>query len=139
MDKAKIKEIRQWLIKALHDLESAKVLAFGTKDLGDTAVYHCQQVAEKSLKAYLTLQDQPFQKVHDLTLLLSQCEVTGISFEKLRDACEILTPYATMFRYPGNDLNPDKEDVVEAVQLAELIYEFVLKKMPKEIDVGTVF
>lgn len=62
MDDAKRKETQHWLIKALHDIESAEVLAFSTKSLGDTAVYHCQQTVEKLLKAYLTLHDHPFQK-----------------------------------------------------------------------------
>ena len=67
MDKAKINEIRQWLVKADHDLGSAKRLMTGKDSFLDTAVYHCQQAAEKALKAYLTLKDTPFQKVHDLT------------------------------------------------------------------------
>ncbi len=69
MDEAKVHEIRQWLIKADHDLRSAERLLTGDPPLLDTAVYHCQQVAEKALKAYLTLQDALFQKVHVLSAL----------------------------------------------------------------------
>lgn len=57
MDEAKKKEIRQWMIKAIHDLGSAKRLTSGTKPFLDTAVYHWHQAAEKALKAYLTFQD----------------------------------------------------------------------------------
>ena len=67
MDEAKVHELRQWLIKAGHDLGSAKRLLSGDETFPDTAVYHCQQAAEKALKAYLTLKDTPFQKVHDLS------------------------------------------------------------------------
>jgi len=48
-----------------HDLGSAKRLISGDEPFLDTAVYHCQQAAEKALKAYLTLKDAPFQKIHD--------------------------------------------------------------------------
>ena len=48
---AELVEVRQWLLKARRDLESAKVLF--DRELNDTSVYHCQQAAEKSLKAYL--------------------------------------------------------------------------------------
>jgi HEPN domain-containing protein len=55
-------EIGQWLIKANNDLRSAEQLFKAEPPLLDTAVYHCQQAAEKALKAYLTLQEIPFSK-----------------------------------------------------------------------------
>jgi len=60
---AELIEVRQWLLKARRDLESAKVL-FDRK-LNDTSVYHCQQAAEKSLKAYLAWHKVPLIKIHD--------------------------------------------------------------------------
>ena len=44
-----VRETRAWLAKALDDLESARVLA--NARLEGTALYHCQQAAEKSLKS----------------------------------------------------------------------------------------
>lgn len=52
MDEAKVHEIRQWLIKANHDIGSAQRLLTGDAPFLDTAVYHCQQAAEKTLAAY---------------------------------------------------------------------------------------
>jgi len=40
--------------RSLRDMDSAKALF--DRDLNDTSVYHCQQAAEKSLKAYLVWQ-----------------------------------------------------------------------------------
>ena len=40
-----------WIYKADHDLRSAELLFANA--LNDTAIYHAQQCAEKSLKAYL--------------------------------------------------------------------------------------
>lgn len=136
MDDAKTKEIRQWLIKAEHDLGSARWLLTGDAPFLDTAVYHCQQTAEKALKAYLTLRDTPFQKVHDLTALIEQCEGLDRTFEQIRDACEILTPYATAFRYPGDVLEPDLSDVEEALRLAKIVLDFVHQRMPEKVKRG---
>jgi len=44
----------------------------GEPPLLDTAVYHCQQAAEKSLKAFLALNDVPIQRVHILGMLVEQ-------------------------------------------------------------------
>jgi len=80
MDDPKRAEICQWLVKARHDIESANVLAAHPHLLRDTAVYHCQQAAEKALKGYLTWVDSPFQKIHDLTALLAQCSRHDAAF-----------------------------------------------------------
>jgi len=134
MDKAKEKEIRQWLIKAKHDLGSAKCLIAGEVKFLDTAVYHCQQSAEKSLKAYLTFKDTPFQKIHDLSVLVEQCTELDVAFQKISNVSEILTPYATAFRYPGDVLEPEYSEALEAIHLAENVLVFVMERLPAEIN-----
>lgn len=133
MDKAKLHEIRHWMIKARHDLGSARRLMAGEEPYLDTAVYHCQQAAEKALKAYLTLQDAPFQKVHDLAVLIEQCISIDRDFEQLIGISDTLTPYATAFRYPGDILEPDRADAEEALKLAERVVDFIVKRMPMEV------
>ncbi len=66
--------VRGWLIKAKHDLESAHRLAVGDDPLLDTAIYHCQQAAEKAVKGFLVLHGQPFGKTHDIRILIEQAE-----------------------------------------------------------------
>jgi len=46
------------------------------------------------------------------------------------DMADILTPYATAFRYPGDVLEPELADVLEALQLAQKILEYVEGKIP---------
>ena len=64
MDESKRREIRQWIVKAGRDLRSARRLFSDTPPLLDTAAYHCQQAAEKALKAPLAMQDPPYQEKH---------------------------------------------------------------------------
>jgi len=136
MDDAKVVEIRQWMLKARHDIESSRLLLASDPQILDTAVYHCQQAAEKVLKAYLTLHDTPFTKTHDLTVLVEQCMDKDASFDALMDIAEVLTPYATAFRYPGDVLEPDPLDAGEALDLAEKVFGFVLEKLPNVIQGG---
>ena len=133
MDDPKIKEVFQWLIKAEHDIGSARCLLSGDNPYLDTAVYHCQQAAEKSLKAYLTLKAMPFQKIHDLSFLVEQCKELDIEFEQLKNITSILTPYAIAFRYPGDVIEPDPRDADEALRLAVEVFDFVLNKMPDNV------
>jgi HEPN domain-containing protein len=134
MDEAKRDEIRQWLLKADHDLGSAKLLAGGATAYPDTAVYHCQQAAEKALKAFLTLQDEIFPKTHDLSALLDRCVALEPTLETLRDMAEILTPYATAFRYPGPLLEPSPDEVIEAIAAAELVLKDIRGHMPSAVE-----
>ncbi len=126
----KARLIQQWLAKACNDLRSARRLYSDTPPLLDTAAYHCQQAAEKALKAYLVLHEVPFRKTHLLVSLLVDCEQLDPAFIDLADATEVLTPFATAFRYPGDVCDPDPADVVEAIELAETVLVFVLNRMP---------
>lgn len=133
MDDDRARFVAQWLIKARHDLRSARCLYADTPPLLDTAAYHCQQAAEKALKAYLSLHGIPFRKTHLLVPLLAECEALDPGFAGLAEAAELLTPFATAFRYPGDVLDPDPADVTEAIALAESVIDFVLTRMPEAV------
>lgn len=130
MGEAAWDEVGLWLRKAESDLDSARVLL--ERGLADTGVYHCQQAAEKALKAYLAWRETPLVKVHDLTALVKQCVPLDASFDSLMELAELLTPYATAFRYPGDLLIPDPVDAQEALQSAEQVLAFVLSTLPEQ-------
>ncbi|RMG51875.1 MAG: HEPN domain-containing protein [Gammaproteobacteria bacterium] len=128
----RLEAARQWLQKAENDLRSARLLAGASPPLNDTAVYHCQQAAEKALKAFLTAYDIPFQKVHVLQVLVEQCMGVDKAFESLLDAADLLTPYAIVFRYPGEVSEPSAEDVREALDSAGAILTKVSQSLPDQ-------
>jgi HEPN domain-containing protein len=118
MADAKADEIWQWLRKAEHDLMAAAQVLELDSPLTDISVYHCQQAAEKALKAYLVQQDISFGKTHDLDELVATCETQDPSFPDLAEAAAILTPYAVVFRYPTGQPDPPLSTAMQAIEIA---------------------
>jgi len=129
MDESQKRLIQQWVIKANHDLETARRLIDCEDPLHDTGVYHCQQSVEKILKAYLCFRGQAARKAHDLTLLIKECMAFDEGFDLFVDDSEVLTPYAVAFRYPGDVLEPTEAEAQEALGLAKNIVESVSGKI----------
>jgi HEPN domain-containing protein len=126
-----MKQHETWLEKALRDLKSAKILFESDDPILDTAIFHTQQCAEKALKAYLVFTGQTIIRTHDLTALNDICARFDSDFDNLYDEIEFLNPYSTMFRYPGDIINPDTNEVEEAINNAEKVLAFVNKKINK--------
>ncbi len=62
--------------------------------------FHCQQAAEKYLKALLQESSVGFPKTHDLELLLDLVLPQAPSLAPLRRRLDALTVYAVEYRYP---------------------------------------
>jgi len=135
MDDTKREWVRSWLVKAHSDLRSARALAALSEPATDTAVYHCQQAAEKALKGYLAFRDQPLERTHDLERLLGLATALEPAFATLETPVDILNPYATAFRYPDNlgVQFPSVAEVTAAIEHAQAIYDFVLRQTPAEV------
>jgi len=116
-----------WLTKAKSDIETARILILGSDRHCDTGVYHCQQGAEKSLKALLCRKGLTFPKTHQLEQLIDLGLSSYPDLEQFREQAELLTPLATEFRYPGDMLEPSIEDALAALESARLIYEHAVK------------
>ena len=124
---------RAWLVKAQRDLEGARDLSSGHTVLLDLAAYHCQQAAEKSVKAFLLYHDQRVERSHDVGMLLRVGAGLEPRLASLAPAGARLTPFASEYRYPGPDLEPTREQFDEAMAAAEQIYGLVLSLLPREV------
>ena len=125
-------EIREWRRKAEIDLSAATALLRGEQTFPSVAVFLCQQAAEKMLKAYLTWLAKPFAPVHDLRRLCELCAAHDSAFDELREAAEILTPYAVAVRYPGQVSDPTAGEAEAARGLAVKVVAFVSARLPRE-------
>ena len=116
------------------DLKSAERLLIGTRPLTDIAGFHCQQAAEKVLKAYLTWHEVVFPKTHSLVALIALCLELETKFETLRFAAITLTPYAVASRYPGGLTNLSSEEAAKALVLANQVWKFILARIPDTLS-----
>ena len=127
-----ISETKAWMTKAWRDLETARRVAAGQPPFLDVAVYHCQQAAEKAIKAFLVHHGKVYERTHDIEVLVDLAGEVDSHFCQLADAADALTPYATRFRYPNATfaIEPQPAEYAEAVQHAQAIYDFVLQRLP---------
>jgi HEPN domain-containing protein len=120
-------EHEKWSQIAKDDLMVAKALL--KLEFFSAVTYHCQQSAEKALKAYLAFKKHTILKSHDLNKLVGLCKKIDVTFDQLYDSADHLNPYATKFRYPTEFEIPDLEDSELAIKHAQTIIRFVLKKL----------
>jgi HEPN domain-containing protein len=130
MTDAKAQLVHSWLLKAKRDLASARVLAASNPPLLDTAIYHCQQAAEKAVKGYLVFCDQEAERIHDIEVLIRSAMSCDQGFAEWVDVGNELTPYARLYRYPGPATEPTREQFDRAISAAEGLYKFVLSLLP---------
>jgi HEPN domain-containing protein len=116
--------VREWLDKAEEDYQLARYLVQEDAPFGSSIGFHCQQAAEKLLKAFLTYRQIEVPKTHSLGELLDLLTKTdGTLASSLRDATS-LTPYGAAFRYPGVlDQELEKQ---EAFALATKVRDAIL-------------
>ncbi len=123
-------ETRQWLSKARTDLRAAEV-AIGN-DLAEVAVYHCQQAAEKTLKAFLVFRQEPFRKTHNLKELGEACLALDASLPPSVGESFRLTEYVWIFRYPGGPRDLEEGEADIALRLARRLYEDLTGRLPAD-------
>jgi len=131
---AKRSLVRNWIMKARRDLLSAKRLARGKEPYFDTAIYHCQQLAEKAVKGWMVYHDISFEKTHDLRLLVTLAAEAEPKFNAWLDTAEQISPYATAYRYPGEVLDHTAEEYYRAFKVSSALYEFVCSLLPAELS-----
>jgi HEPN domain-containing protein len=90
--------------------------------------FHCQQAAEKLLKALLSQACIGFSRTHNLRLLMDLLADSGQPLPTDLAELDILTPYGTLFRY--EDLPAEVELDREALfKLVRSLHEFVEKRL----------
>ena len=120
--------LKEWVGKAEEDYEVAIMLVRRRKRPTPSAVcFHCQQCAEKYLKAFLVRHQVAFPKIHDLRELRRLSVVVDPTIDLITDLLIRLAPYAVEFRYPGEDATV--EEAKDAVRAVKEIRRFVRSKL----------
>lgn len=129
-DPVRVADTQAWLKKAELDLRAAAHDQHATPPLLEDSLFHCQQAAEKALKALLTWHDQPFRKTHDLTELGQQAIQLDATLDPLCRRAATLTTFAWVFRYPGGQESPTVAEAQEGLALAQEIVQAVRSRLP---------
>lgn len=96
-------QVHTLLLVADRDVETAESLAQHSPHLYETIGFHCQQAAEKYLKAALAVHGLPTPFIHDLTsLATSLATQVAFDFDDV-SAATILTAFAVKWRYERDD------------------------------------
>lgn len=120
--------VAEWVQKAEGDLIVAeRELNARKSPVYDACCYHCQQAAEKYIKAFLISVKQNPPRIHNLVELLNVCLKQDRTFEMIRLDLELLNAYAVEIRYPGETAT--KDEAREAVQSARRVLLFVRPKL----------
>ncbi len=132
LDPVRAADTRLWLAKADQDLAAADLLLAPGREMPGIAAFHCQQAAEKALKAFLYWHDVVFRKTHAIEEVGADCVRLDPSLKPAVDAVLDLTPYAWRFRYPGDATEPDAGEVRAALQAARNVRDAVSSRLPTE-------
>ena len=121
-------EIMEWIKYSENDILTAETMRNITNPPLEIVCYHCQQAAEKLLKAFLIKNNEPVVKTHDLTFLNSKCIKFNKTFEEINKECIRLTNYGVNTRYP------DIMDIIDidmeiAINDVKRIKSFILEKI----------
>jgi HEPN domain-containing protein len=124
------KLIHEWLHKASIDMTAAECLMTDDAILASAVAFHCQQAAEKLLKAYLTAVGIEFPKTHDLKDLLDR--IAPVNGRLATDLAGVatLTPYGVDLRYPDDRPDASTDDAQQALKLARQVRDTVLPLLP---------
>jgi HEPN domain-containing protein len=110
---------RGWVRKAESDFRLAVTIARGTKPFHDEQCFHCQQSAEKYLKAIMEEHGLTIPKTHILVALVNLLAPHHNSLRSLRRGVDFLTRFAVDTRYPGDAAN--KRQAMSALRWASQV------------------
>jgi len=128
--------VQQWLHKAEGDLAAAEILL--ASEAGDyfPCAFHCQQVAEKFLKAYLVRHQIEFRKIHDLDQLLKLVGQVEPALREDLASCGWLTPFGVEFRYPGEYPEVDRATAQSAMAEAKQVRRVIMEHLEQYLSGG---
>lgn len=120
-----LEAIQVWLRYADDDLEAAEILLTHDSPKISAAAFHCQQAAEKYLKAFLVSYNHQPPRTHNLEALLDVAVEYNDALEELYNAVVALAPFAVGIRYPGEGISATEEDAARAMQHAKRFSDMI--------------
>jgi len=121
------KYVRQWIEKADEDRLVVYQLIEANSSATGAMGFHCQQAAEKFLKAFLIFHGIDPPRTHNIEFLLNQCSAIEADFRTIEPSN--LTDYGVEARYPGDFLEPTAGELNELIRIVDQIRELVIQNL----------
>jgi len=93
------KDVAKTLLRKAEEDEQTVALIRAANGPWGVGCFHCQQAAEKRLKAVLALHQDTFPRTHDIDMLISLAEPYCAALGDLPDDVLLLGDYAVGVRY----------------------------------------
>jgi HEPN domain-containing protein len=121
--------VDEWTRYAAGDLRAARHLFedLYPKEI-EIPAWHCQQCAEKALKAFLVAHDIDPPKIHNLEELAKLCKAIDGGFSEIELDCEKINPYGVASRYP-REIVVDEIIVKALIERAQRVDDFCVAKI----------
>ena len=125
---ADVKYAKEWLSFAQDDYDFAVGAQqhFWPKHMAKIC-YHCQQATEKALKAVLAYNEVLIPRTHNIERLIEECAKLNHHVHIDELIASKMTDFATISRYPDEDIDCTEADVQIALKCAKYILESVTK------------
>ncbi len=134
LDPERASECRSWLTQAVSDLGAAKKLGAGDNPFLGQALFFCQQAAEKALKAFLSWHGKRFRRTHSIEELGQECLAVDPTLSANIERAAGLTSYISVYRYPGAESEPTREELDRAQSDASGLIDAVLARLPPDVS-----
>ena len=119
--------LHQWLDKAQEDFLVVQQLMLSEIPIKAAIAYHCQQSAEKFLKAFMVFHKLEVPRTHNIEYLLEQCGKIDQAFSFIDPGS--LTDYGVEVRYPGDFLEPSLKELESLISVVKNIRDLVLMSL----------
>jgi HEPN domain-containing protein len=124
---AAIRRHARRIAEKFDEMRGATSLGENKPPLNDLICFHCQQSAEKYLKALLQEWGLVPPRIHDLVKLLSLLLPHDATLRSLRRKLASLSNYAVDYRYPGD--NASKKQALTALRHAESVRKAIRARL----------
>lgn len=130
---------QRWINKATRDFNSIHKLITEPPELS-TAIFHCQQCAEKSLKAILVMNgvspDHQRFKTHNLRFLLREATSFHSELNEYNQSIEALNDMDTFYRYPQDEEadEPSLSEFRNAYSIAKSLLQNAMQVLQAKIQ-----
>ena len=116
-----------WMRLARDDMGTVSLLMTEHKKKVEIILMHCQQTAEKALKAYLVSNGIWAGNTHDTILLLAECAKLNPKFKTQRMIahCAFLNRITPAVKYADMNVSVDGSHISRAINSAKRVYELV--------------